>query len=269
MKIKIDHNIRKYIEFHANTDNEKEIYGWLLGYKENNTINIISIYTCHKYLIQNAIRAQPDPYELSNLNTILPIGIHVYGIYHSHINDVFLSETDKKTFLDILKTNENLISVVSNGEITKFYNYENDTIMEFNPEIYEYKAALSEISVNFFKNINNMKKFEYINIIKNNLTKTTDGDYIVNYTHKFSFRRVFHKKQNISIKLQMISNYDDEKILNELKIKLYSLLSNYYEAMLSKDMVNYKIYNIMFNIIDIKQISNQYDLYNDYINYID
>ncbi len=242
IKVMVEKNINEYIKFHANSDKEKEIYGWLIGFRENNTIKIINIHTCHKYIIQNPIRAQPDPIEISILNMILPIGLQIYGIYHSHINDVFLSETDKSTFKDLLQNNKNLISVVSNGEITKYYCYRENKIVEFTPDIFEKNIKLKELTIHFNQKNKKNDIFTYARSIIDNLEHKSDLYYETNIKESRIKKLISKNNENHTLKLQILDNISDYE--NTLKIKLYGLISQYYDK-LNFNETNYsKIFNL-------------------------
>ncbi len=122
-----DKQVIPFIEHHANKNTGKEIYGWLLGYerwhldatsKDRKTQHILAAYACHNYRIQTLINAEPDPNELSALDSMLSQGIANIGMYHSHPKGVFHSHTDDKTLLEMGKIYPDIISIVTNGEET-------------------------------------------------------------------------------------------------------------------------------------------------------
>jgi len=107
--------VLKQIKEHLNYDTSgKEIYGWLLGFSDNSDVWVITSLPCFNYDIQTIVGARPTPEEIDILTSCLPQGIGVVGIYHSHPNQVFHSQTDDQMLLGYAATNNNFISLVTN-----------------------------------------------------------------------------------------------------------------------------------------------------------
>lgn len=147
MKLVFAEHVLPFIENHANTSDD-EIYGWLLGYEEKKELVVLAAYPCSIYKNQTLIEAEPDPQELSSLDSMLPLGISVLGIYHSHPSNVFHSRTDDKTILEMAQTDPNIVSVVTNGEISKVFVVKDKKIKEVNPKTSS-KAVVDEKSFNY------------------------------------------------------------------------------------------------------------------------
>ncbi|MBD3190966.1 MAG: hypothetical protein GF308_10000 [Candidatus Heimdallarchaeota archaeon] len=104
-----------YIRTHLEIDTSgKEIYGWLIGFEEQENLYIIATIPCFDYEVQTAIEARPKPRELNFISNSLPEGLGVVGMYHSHPNEVYHSQTDDGTVFNFGAIYHNFVSVVTN-----------------------------------------------------------------------------------------------------------------------------------------------------------
>ncbi|MHA1522013.1 MAG: Mov34/MPN/PAD-1 family protein [Promethearchaeota archaeon] len=102
------------IKHHASTSS-KEIYGWLLGNEFSNGDSYVwAAIPCVKYTLQTEISALPDPIEFQDVSAVLPEGIGILGIYHSHPNRIFHSSTDNATLARFSTLYPKMISAVTN-----------------------------------------------------------------------------------------------------------------------------------------------------------
>ncbi|MHA1672195.1 MAG: Mov34/MPN/PAD-1 family protein [Promethearchaeota archaeon] len=102
------------IKHHASTSS-KEIYGWLLGTEFPNGDSYIWVaIPCVKYTHQSEIGALPDPIEFQDVSAVLPEGMGIIGIYHSHPNRIFHSSTDNATLARFSALYPKMISAVTN-----------------------------------------------------------------------------------------------------------------------------------------------------------
>ena len=102
------------IKHHASTSN-KEIYGWLLGIEFSNGDSYIwAAIPCVKYTQQTEISALPDPIEFQDVSAVLPEGVGIIGIYHSHPSRIFHSTTDNATLARFSALYPKMISAVTN-----------------------------------------------------------------------------------------------------------------------------------------------------------
>ena len=103
------------IKEHMKFDNSKgEIYGWLIGFCENQDVYVIASMPCFDYEVQTIISARPAKNQLDILASSLPLGVSVIGIYHTHLGKVFLSNIDNRTLLSYITINPNFVSLVTN-----------------------------------------------------------------------------------------------------------------------------------------------------------
>ncbi len=136
----LNNDVLPYIEAHARSS-DKEIYGWLIGYEQERDdvgsnskydaekmsadgevdLIVLAAYSCHDYQVQTRVGAEPNPSELSALNSMLPAGLSNLGMYHSHPKGVFHSHTDDDTLLQMAKVYPRVVSIVSNGEQTEVF----------------------------------------------------------------------------------------------------------------------------------------------------
>ncbi|MCY3412144.1 MAG: Mov34/MPN/PAD-1 family protein [Candidatus Heimdallarchaeota archaeon] len=133
MKIVIHENVKLYLEYHAIKNKGQEIYGWLIGYEKvgkKRELHVVAAYSAHDYLRQTLINAEPNPNEIAAIEEYLPIGLSNLGQYHSHPEKVYHSATDDKTLLEMAQVYPNVISLVTNGDVTKVYCVENDKVIE-------------------------------------------------------------------------------------------------------------------------------------------
>lgn len=154
--VKFNDLVIPFIEAHAKMNKGKEIYGWLLGFEdiiedeENEMIKVqrvIAAYSCHTYLEQTTINAEPDPQELSAMIGLLPKNIYNIGMYHSHPVGVFHSHTDDRTLLQMKKIYPEVISVVTNGDETFCYKTVDNQVKEVEIVIDHLKPEFSMIKV--------------------------------------------------------------------------------------------------------------------------
>ncbi len=133
------------IKHHASTSS-KEIYGWLLGTEFSNGDSYIwAAIPCVKYTHQSEIGALPDPIEFQDVSAVLPEGVGIIGIYHSHPNRIFHSSTDNATLARFSALYPKMISAVTNPfpvsedaeNTTRWYSLDKD------------KESVHEISVEF------------------------------------------------------------------------------------------------------------------------
>ncbi|MHA1299656.1 MAG: Mov34/MPN/PAD-1 family protein [Candidatus Helarchaeota archaeon] len=129
MAIFMETYVKDFIEEHARS-NEKEIYGWLIGYEDHKrNVYICAVFDCRNYTKQTIVAAIPDLREFHMLGSALPQGIGVLGIYHSHPRNVFHSHTDDSTLNNIKQIYPNVISIVTNGYETKYFRFKDDELL--------------------------------------------------------------------------------------------------------------------------------------------
>lgn len=112
--------VRDLIESHAKSS-PQEIYGWLVGFEKGNSIYILTAITCERYEMQHYTGAAPSPLEIQEIGSALPNGLGIIGFYHSHPADIFHSSTDDKTLMNLSRSYPKMISAVTNGKNTKWY----------------------------------------------------------------------------------------------------------------------------------------------------
>ena len=123
VKIHVEYWIEEFIKSHARTAS-KEIYGWLVGHETAaGEVLVVSAIACERYETQDEVTARPDPREIQQLGSALPQGIGFVGIYHSHLGQVFHSTTDEDTALKLTRFYPNVISAVTNGTETRWYQH--------------------------------------------------------------------------------------------------------------------------------------------------
>ena len=140
--IYIMRNLIDAIKNHA-LSSKNEIYGWLIGYKSKNDINVIAFFECLQYEQQTMAIAIPNAKEFQEISSILPQGIGPVGIYHSHpFSDVVAhSNLDNHTLLSLANQFPNCISIVTNGHDIKFYQIDKkNRINEINVKIEDLKV---------------------------------------------------------------------------------------------------------------------------------
>ncbi|MGV9172896.1 MAG: Mov34/MPN/PAD-1 family protein [Promethearchaeia archaeon] len=121
MRLLIPQSFISFIKKQA-ISNENEIYGWLIGYKKNKTLNILSLIECKKFEQQSLISAIPDAQEFQKVSTALPQGIGAVGIFHSHpAGDVFHSHIDDSTLKSLSRQFPSSVSIVTNGKEVGYY----------------------------------------------------------------------------------------------------------------------------------------------------
>jgi proteasome lid subunit RPN8/RPN11 len=149
--------IINYIKKHAQ-NSPNEIYGWLVGRESfNNDLYIFSVFACENYQIQNEISAAPNPRELQELGSILPQGVGIVGIYHSHPSDVFHSSVDDLTIQNLSKYYNNIISAVTNSDgAIKWFQLDKTHQITQEIEIYGQK-----IPDNLFQTLKYYGNFQY------------------------------------------------------------------------------------------------------------
>lgn len=133
VEVKILDHVKKSIKRHAlafRGDDIIEIYGWLLGYEEDNILNVVGSIPCRFYQNQSMISAEPKIEEVSELNKNIPKGIFICGIYHSHPNKVFHSSTDDETVLGFANLYTNFLSIVTNGIDIKYFQLKGHEVKE-------------------------------------------------------------------------------------------------------------------------------------------
>ncbi|MHA1728675.1 MAG: Mov34/MPN/PAD-1 family protein [Promethearchaeota archaeon] len=140
--------INEFIKSHARSA-PKEIYGWLVGFESpSEDISVITAISCERYKIQHYTGAAPDPLEIQEISSSIPQGLGIIGVYHSHPEKVFHSATDDKTLINLSKYYPKMLSAVTNGSITKWYQLSVDGASK---EIEIKKTEISVEKVKFLK----------------------------------------------------------------------------------------------------------------------
>jgi proteasome lid subunit RPN8/RPN11 len=103
-----------------------EIFGWLVGAenKKKDTLYVECAISSHRYLTQNVIAAEPDLTETAIISSVLPAGLGIIGMYHSHPVNIFHSSTDNRTLSQLVSLYTNSLSIVTNGDDLKVYQME-------------------------------------------------------------------------------------------------------------------------------------------------
>lgn len=239
--IKITDDVLNFIKKQAILS-EDEIYGWLIGYQKNNIPYIITALDCQNYLQQSVINAIPDPLEIQKIGGLMPHGIGIIGIYHSHpfSGKVFHSHIDDETLLSLSKQLPNCISIVTNGQEINYYQM-NETfkLVEIGTKIW--KAEIPKFLPIFFNN-----SF-ILNLEKNLLTNENLNVKI------FNVFKDYLEKNWEDFKLYR----NDKKISYDEQIKPYlcsSLNGNYLELKIHNNEKENKIVaiNVFNEGFDIK-----------------
>ncbi len=120
-----------------------EIYGWLAGYQLDGVAHIINAFDCQNYIMRSYVNAIPDPLEVQKIGNLLPGGLGIVGIYHSHPfkSKLFHSHTDDETLISLSKQLPNCVSLVTNGEDIHYYQ------MNAEFKLYEIEAKMWEPKV--------------------------------------------------------------------------------------------------------------------------
>jgi len=130
MKIKLRKVVENYIKAHALQNKGNEIFGWLVGSEHNDTLHIECAISSHRYLTQNIIAAEPDLTETGIISSVLPLGLGIIGMYHSHPAKVFHSNTDDRTLTQLTTLYPHAISIVTNGDDFKIYKIDGNKAVE-------------------------------------------------------------------------------------------------------------------------------------------
>ena len=173
---------------------KNEIYGWLIGYQQQDITKILAIIECSRFENQSFLSAAPLAQEFHEMSSYMPQGIGPVGIYHSHpfSSEIFHSHIDDSTLISLSNQFPNCISVITNGlEINYFQMGKNE--------------ATEEIEVNFVEP--EIPKFILISM-NEIITVKVDRD-IVNDENK-------RQKLRIDI-LNSVRNYF-EKIWSDLEL---------------------------------------------------
>ena len=154
-KVMINPWVRKFLESHARSY-KKEVYGWLIGYEDNQKNQyIISTIPCQRYIEQEYAHATPDPIEFQEIGAFLPHGLGIIGIYHSHPDSVFHSGTDDSTLQNFTRMYPNMISGVTNGDETRWFCLKNgiiediEVVYQKSPSEYRFLLLFTQIHLNF------------------------------------------------------------------------------------------------------------------------
>ena len=120
-------------------NSEDEIYGWLIGYLNDNVPNVLAIIECRRFTHQSYIAAVPDVQSFQEISSAMPQGIGPIGIYHSHPHGgkVFHSHTDDTTLLSLSNQFPSSISIVTNGSEINFYQMDKNQLTEIQVEFSE------------------------------------------------------------------------------------------------------------------------------------
>jgi proteasome lid subunit RPN8/RPN11 len=137
MNVQVNRWITQYIKENANKS-ENEVYGWLIGF-ENRQDQIIvqSALLCTRYTSQSVVEATPDPREIQEITRSIPNGLYIVGIFHTHPGSVFHSHVDNQTLQNLAKHNPKMLSAVTNGKETKWYQLQQNLIAEIEIQIEE------------------------------------------------------------------------------------------------------------------------------------
>ncbi len=102
---------------------QDEIYGWLAGYQLDGVAHVINAFDCQNYIMRSYVNAIPDPLEVQKIGNLLPGGLGIVGIYHSHPykSKLFHSHTDDETLIGLSKQLPKCVSLVTNGEDIHYY----------------------------------------------------------------------------------------------------------------------------------------------------
>jgi proteasome lid subunit RPN8/RPN11 len=266
MKILIRRTALDYLKHHARENRGQEIYGWLLGVEQTVEdevhLFILGSYSAHKYMVQTLVNTEPDTNELASIGDYLPIGINNLGQYHSHPNNVFHSETDDTTLLDMAKVYKNVISIVTNGEETNVYcvvsnkvEQLNYTILEIDKLYYNYLDVEIPLKLDMDANRNKLA-MEAEAIIKGNLSELI----LNNPVDKILLKQIDlgDISTNLCFKIPIFNHYKTLKtksIFKGLSISinkyildvLYETIGKFENKELSPDMIEYQ--GIPINII--------------------
>ena len=246
VEVFIPKNIVETIERHSRAFKGKEIYGWLIGYETDNKVRILLSIPCKIYSRQNIVSAEPSIEEIHELGKVIPKGIGIIGIYHSHPTEVFHSSTDDETIKQFATIYPNFVSMVTNGIETKTYQLIEKEVKEIEPKITKFKENMAPlVNLNFnvkLKTIVDNPKtltLAYLSstlreIIEKNAEKIRlyIGEKKVDQNEKLGK----YKKKNLEIKFEKgnINNRETEKELKEQGRKNFELSLDFYIVSLRK-----------------------------------
>ncbi|MHA1449904.1 MAG: Mov34/MPN/PAD-1 family protein [Candidatus Hodarchaeales archaeon] len=130
MEIIIRKVVENYIKAHALQNKGNEIFGWLVGSENKDSLQIECAISSHRYLTQNIIAAEPDLTETGIISSVLPLGLGIIGMYHSHPAKVFHSSTDDRTLIQLTTLYPHAISIVTNGNDFKVFKMDGNESVE-------------------------------------------------------------------------------------------------------------------------------------------
>ena len=203
--VNISKEVILYIKEQARLS-KNEIYGWLIGYSDNqNNQKVINAFACQNYLQQSYINAMPDPIEIQIISNLMPYGIRIIGIYHSHPFDseVFHSHIDDKTLLSLSRQLQNCVSIVTNGEEINYYQMDNRyKLIEIDATLWQPKIP-KFVPIRFTTSFNINIQKEIINA--DNLHIMISNDIKDFLEENWELFKLFKKKKEIAYKKKNLS----------------------------------------------------------------
>ena len=219
--VKITEDILNFIKKQAILSTD-EIYGWLIGYQMNNIPYIITALDCQNYLQQSYINAIPDPLEIQKIGGLMPHGIGIIGIYHSHPfkSEVFHSHTDDETLISLSKQLPNCVSIVTNGKDINYYQMDKSfKLVDIDPKIW--KPEIPEFLPIFFNN-----------------------SFIINLEKNLLNNESLHVKIFNKFKDYLEENWDDFKLFkNNIEISYNEKINQYFKSSLDGNYLELKFKN--------------------------
>lgn len=232
---------------------------------------MLAIYECTQFIEQTVIHAMPDILEFQEISSVLPQGIGPIGIYHSHpsLSDIFHSHTDDSTLISLTNQFQDCISIITNGQNTKFYqmgkNYKTKEIeVEYiEPEVPKFMLVSINEKFEIFIDpgfLTQEKSLSKLNIQIQNL--------IINYfQNNWNELEFTHNNSTIGTK-DKLHKYLVEKLNTEpLRLKIPSNLKQRHRDLLKviqkdikDDTVSYEafefIINTKFPLYNIRKYDN-------------
>ncbi|MFW9993332.1 MAG: Mov34/MPN/PAD-1 family protein [Candidatus Odinarchaeota archaeon] len=243
MKIIIREVVIGYIKAHANMNKGNEIFGWLIGSEDKKKGNLFveCAISSHRYMTQNVLAAEPDLTETGIISTILPAGLSIIGMYHSHPANVFHSSIDDRTLQQLTVLYPRALSVVTNGDVFTVYHLEKSKQKQLYAKEMTYK--ISKGIENEFRQL----FFEFQGYLYAPQTRLQVNDIIA------------ATERQITIKLDKMDIKDE--MAKSLKNKDHNILldlGRVYPVGMEETRDNYEMSEISFNFKTVIDVSKAF-----------
>lgn len=199
---------------------EDETYGWLIGYKDNDEVNIFGAFDCQSYIQRSMVSAIPDPLELQKIGNFLPYGVEFVGIYHSHPEGgkVFHSHIDDKNLLSLSRQLPDCLSLVTNGyDINYYLMNEKFELIEIEPNFGT--PVLPKFLLIYFNNTFTVKIDKNL-LLAENLSNKIYNNFLDYLLENWDIFELHYKKSSINYNEKVKSYLQSSFKGDYLKIKL-------------------------------------------------